>query len=477
MEFFFAILFLLFYYIRPQDWLPGLEGAGLVKPIIGAWLLVLVASRPRPSPLTGIMRTPHDWIMVVYLGYIVVFADGAIMAILPFLAFYLLTVQSVNSWSRLLTYLKYWNGALVTLAAIGVLSFYGLDPTGAQDLFYTKMGRLAIGTSMHANPNALGHSIVVATPLSFVLFFWKGSAVSRFLVFPLIAATVFYCAWETQSKGAYLVGGGLLTIALVVGRPKFVQIIAISAALIFGVSALSFLPRMTEMNNLRADEGVQGRLLAWEMARTAVERHETGVGWNKFIAHIPWKEGNRTMVVRMATHSSYVQIAADLGKWGLFLFVAGIWVSIHTLLRTKTKDVDEERCRMALMILVMSYILSGWMINREYHTEYFLMIAVTAAMHRLRKGDELALADPQTTNADSPPSSGLPAYSARNEPILAAVKRAAEKLEPLAFDPGSARAVGTRKPLWNRFGLFDLACSASLTWLTLQAWDYFMRSM
>jgi hypothetical protein len=477
MEFFFAILFLLFYYIRPQDWLPGLEGAELVKPIIGAWLLVLVSSRSRPSPLTGIMRTPHDWIMVLYLGYIVVFADGAILAILPFLAFYMLTVQSVNSWSRLLTYLKYWNGALVTLAAIGVLSFYGIDPTGAQDLYYTEIGRLSIGTTMHNNPNALGHSIIVAIPLSFVLFFWKGNALSRFFVFPLIAATVFYCAWETQSKGAYLVGGGLLTLALVVGRPKFVQILAISAALIVGVSALSFLPRMSDMNNLRADEGVQGRLLAWEMARTAVERHETGVGWNKFIAHIPWKEGNRTLIVRMATHSSYVQVAADLGKWGLFLFLAVIWVSIHTLLRTKTKDVDEERCRRALMILVMSYVMSGWMINREYHTEYFLMIAVTAAMHRLRKGDELALENPQTTSVDTPPSSDLPEGSAPTEPLLAAVRTAAEKLEPLDFDPGATRGAGTRKPLWNRFGLFDLACSASLTWLTFQAWDYFMRSI
>ena len=42
MEFFFAIFSLLFYYLRPQDWVPGLAGANLVKPIIAAWILVLL---------------------------------------------------------------------------------------------------------------------------------------------------------------------------------------------------------------------------------------------------------------------------------------------------------------------------------------------------------------------------------------------------------------------------------------------------
>lgn len=477
MEFFFAILFLLFYYIRPQDWVPGLEGAELIKPIIGAWLLVLVASRSRPSPLSGILRTPHDWIMILYLGFIVFFADGSIMAVLPFLAFYLLTVQSVNSWPRLLSYLKYWNGALITLAAAGVLSYYGIDPTGAQDLWYTEMGRLAIGTWMHDNPNALGHSIVVAIPLSFVLFFWKGSAISRFLVFPLIAATVFYCAWETQSKGAYLIGGALVVLAFILGKPKWLQVTAISAALIVGVSALSFLPRMSEMGDLSADEGVQGRLLAWEMARTTVERNEFGVGWNKFIAHIQWKEGNRTLIIPKATHSSYVQVAADLGKWGLFLYLAGIWACIHTLLLTKTTNIAEERCRRALMVVVIANVLSGWMINREYHTEYFLMIAVTAAMHRLRKGDELAVVESRQTPPDSSLSPGSTKDPAAAVPILATVKEAWENRAPLAFEPETAGEVVARKPLWNRFGLFDLGCSAALTWLTFQAWDYFMRSI
>ena len=460
MEFFVAILFLLFYYLRPQDWVAGLAGANLIQPIIGLWLLVLVASRSRPSPLSGVFRTPHDWIMFAYLGYIVLFAGGSVMEVLPLLSFYVLTVQSITSWPRLFSYLKYWNGALAAIAGIAVASTVGLDLTGAQDLYNTRLGRLGIGTWLHSNPNALAHSVVVVIPLSYVLFFWRGSASNRFVLFPALSGLAFYCAWLTQSKGAFLVGGALVVLIFVVGRPKLVQIFVIAAALLVGISALSFLPRMGEMNNLRADEGVQGRLLAWEMARTASKQNETGVGWKEFIAYIPWKEGRQHMIVKKATHSSYVQVAADLGKYGLFLYLAGIWVAIHTLLALKSKNTLEERCRRALMMIVLAYVLSGWMINRQYHTEYFLLIAVTAAMHRIKKGDELEL------------------NSAENQDIdLATESPGQAGGTTAAFTKAKSLITDYFKPLWNQFGVIDLACCTFLTWFTFWMWDYILKNI
>ena len=342
MEFALSVFFLLFYYLRPQDWVPGLAGANLVKPIIAVWLFVLVVARSRPAALPGLLRTPHDWVLLAYFLYAVVTSPdemATFSGFLPLLAFYALTVQSVNTWPRLLSYLKWWNLSLVLIALLAVLSLFGIDLTGAEE--YTKrfVDRLSLGTWLHNNPNALGHSVIAIIPMSYFLFFWKGSAAGRFVLFPLFCALAYYCVFETESKGAFLVGGILVASIFVIGRPKIVQVFAIATALTLGTSALSFLPRMAQMNNLRQDEAVQGRLLAWEQARNVTRKTETGEGWRQFIALIDWKEGNRIIYdIPKSTHSSYVQVGADLGQYGLFLYLAGLWCCLHTLFAFRPKN-------------------------------------------------------------------------------------------------------------------------------------------
>lgn len=476
MEFFFAVFFLLLYYIRPQDWVAGMAGMTVVKPIIAAWLLVLMAARSRPSPLPGIFRTPHDWILLAYYLYVGLTApdvSGTLKGFLPLVAFYFLTVQSLNTWPRLLSYLRWWGLALLVVALFGVLSVFGIDITGAREVTDLYRGRLSLGTWLHNNPNALGHTVIVLLPLGYVLFFWRRPAASRLFVYPAVAAIAGYCAWRTESKGAFVVGGILVTLIFVIGRPKLVQLFALGTAMTLGISALSFLPRMSEMGDLRSDEGVQGRLLAWEMARAVSKSDPTGQGWNQFIAYIPWREGLNFMVVPKATHSSYVQVGADLGIYGMFFYLAGMWCAFHTLVSLKPANDEQERCRRAILLVLAGYVLSGWMINRQYHTEYFLVIAAAAAAHRLRKGEEALLGEPAAPSGLEPAADILPPeapFSPEPRPAGGPVPRPAFRAptRPLSERLG---------PLWNRLGLTDLAACAALTWLTFWTWDYLMRSI
>jgi hypothetical protein len=467
MEFVLAIFFLLFYYLRPQDWVAGLEGANLIKPIMAIWAGILLTARSRLSPLHGWMRTPHDWVILIYYAYVVVTAPDpnvVLTGFLPLVVFYAFTVQSVNTWERLLSYLKWWNLALALVALLAVMSLFGIDPTGAKEATDRMVGRLCIGTWLHDNPNALGHSVVVVIPLSYFLFFWKGTATGRFFIFPAFAALAYYAVFRTESKGSFLVGGLLFALLFVIGRPKIVQVLAISAAFTMGISALSFLPRMSQMSDLSSDEGVQGRLMAWEMARTASQAHATGEGWGQFQAYIDWREGDRIIyAIPKATHSSYVQVAADLGIYGLFVYLACIWTALHTLMAFRPKNEIEDRCRRALLILIVANLVSGWMINRQYHTEYFLMIAATAALHRLRKGEEIATAEAEEKSPETaeilgsarPAAALVPAFIAlRTQQVVVAVKR-----------------------FWNKIGVFDVAVSVAMTWMTLYIWDYILETM
>ncbi|QTN31996.1 O-antigen ligase family protein [Akkermansiaceae bacterium] len=467
MEFVLAVFFLLFYFLRPQDWMPGLIGLTLIKPIIAVWLGVLLANRSLASPLPGVLRTPHDWVMLTYLVYVVFTAPNSMSSLtgfLPLVAFYALTVQSLNSWQRLLSYLRWWTIALVILALMAVLIPYGIDITGGKGYTERFVGRLSLGTWLHNNPNALAHSAVVAIPVSYLLFFWRGTSLGKWLLFPLCAGLAYWCVYQTESKGAFLVGGIILVSVFVIGRPKYVQIGALVVALTLGVGALNFLPRMSQMGDLSSDEGVQGRLLAWDMARGISKTRATGAGWQEFVALIDWKEGNTTIHdIPKATHSSYVQVGADLGRYGLLIYVAGLWCALHTLLRFRPADDDQDRCRRILGVLLLATAVSGWMINRQYHAEYFLLIAAVAALHRLRKGEELAKETP-----DPSPEADVANLSGGLPPL-----RVASAQTP-AFSTRKDDAEAPEKPFWNRLGVIDVVACIALTSLVFWVWDYIL---
>lgn len=466
MEYRTALLFLFLYYIRPQDWIPAISGVNIIRPMILIWLVGFMNARSRPA-VSGILRTPHDWAMLAYYAYIVWNApdfNGTLKAFLPFVVFYALTVRSLTSWDRLLGYLKFWNLMLLGVAAMAVGSLYGVDLTGARDATESMLGRLCIGTWLHDNPNALAHSVIVALPLSYIFYFWKQGVIGRMFLFPACAALACYCAYETESKGSFLVGGILVVLIFVIGRPKPVQILALAAAATMGVSALSFLPRMSQMGDLRSDAGVQGRLMVWEMARNSVENNNTGEGWKQFQGYIIWQGA----MENKATHSSYVQIGGDLGLYGLFFYLLPFWLAFRALLtsaRLSRDHPEKERCRRGIMILLSAFMISGWMINREYHTEYFLMLAAAAAMHRLNLAEEMEVA--------------AVVNNQKKEKTLDAEGRVVDVVEdPQELEPSVVRTMyETGKRLWNRITVVDVGVGMAMTWAVLFTWDYILENL
>jgi hypothetical protein len=460
-----SVLFLALYFVRPQDWIPGMIGVNVIRPLVLVWFGALL-SLGSSTPVKGLLRTPQDWALGLFAGYVVWNAPpgvGAGSEVFSLVVFYMLTVQTLGSWRAVLGYLKAWNIFLLIVAAFGVLQTLGMDITGGTDKTLAFVGRLSLGTWLANNPNALGHTIAPAIPLSYLLFFWRGSAVGRFLLFPTSFTLVVWCAWETQSKGSFLVGAGLTILLFVVGRPKWIQMLVLAVTLLVGVGGLQFMPRMEQMGNLRADDGVLGRLMAWEMAKTAMELNPTGVGWKQFIALIDWKEGNKMFYgIPKATHSSYVQVGADLGKYGMFLWLLPLWAAIRATLSFKGQSDDEERCRRATLLLILAYLSSGWMINRQYHTEYFLIIGVAAAIQRLVVARSLVL--PGTVKAEN----------REEEQVVEPAE--AWLAKPLSAE-GKLPVTPPKKRMWNRLTWFDLTMGAAMAWLAIEIWQYILKNL
>ncbi len=437
MDFVSALLVLIIYFIRPQDWVPGLAGANLMQPVALFAVLAMVVKRQSFS-WRDFLASPIDWLVVSYAAYIVFTATaffGALSGVLPLVVFYMVTRMAIDSEERLWRYLCCWTILLVVIALFGVGSRFGIDVTGAREMTETFGGRLALGTWIHNNPNSLGHSSILALPLLYLAWFWKSPWMKRLAVI-LAIVIVSYGVYLTKSRGSFVAGLIVLTFALAIGRPKVFQLFLVALVAICATSILAMLPRMEGMESLRSDEGVQGRMLVWEIARNAAESKPYGDGWKEFEAYIEY-EGK---LYPKATHSCYVRVAADLGYPGLFLYLGILWCCARALFHLAKRSAESERmerCRRMLFVLLAGYVVSGWMIDRSYHMEFFLMAAAVAAAYRFAM-------------LEAPDS---------------AVESAQESESETEAVPG---------PIWARFGFLDAGIAYALVLATFGVWDYIM---
>ena len=145
MEFTAVILLLTLYFIHPQDWLPGMAGFSVIKPVIALGVLGLM-NRKRNSVMGApwrFMHTPHEWIMVVYGLYIIATAPapGAMIGdLVPLLVYFFLTLHTITSLQRLESFLKWWRWSLCGVALMGLGVVFGVDFTQSRAITDMQQG-------------------------------------------------------------------------------------------------------------------------------------------------------------------------------------------------------------------------------------------------------------------------------------------------------------------------------------------------
>jgi hypothetical protein len=488
-----VILLVFLYFVRPQDWVPGMSGLEIMKPL-ALLALLSMALRPRGFSAYDLLRTPLDWVFLVFWLYVAWTAPGDSSPLVPFgtlVAYHVLTSQALHTPERLNGFLHAWLAGMFVVALMGMAVLVGVDITGAKPIMEDRtVGRLIVNTYLFNNPNALGHSCIVLVILLYFVFVWKRNLLMRLagLALVMIPLTVLY---HTQSKGAFIAGFAAFSLAQLFGRPRSMQLILAVLAVAIGTSSLALLPRMVAIGNLRDDEGVQGRLMAWEQARTVVETHPYGEGFQKFVAWISIP--NSTEVEAKDAHSSYIKIAADLGWTGLAFYLAVLVCSLRILMTMPGPDVEMERARRALFGVLCAFIISGWMINRSYHLEYFILAGAIAAYHRqilaCREAAQRLLNEEEAVAQKAALVGETPAAVPTN-PELAYPPEAYEiSLAPADGTPPDPwylrlaqlgreewrRFVGMR--LWQRYGVIDLGLALLAANTVVFFWDYVLKNL
>ena len=492
MDFALLIVVLLTYFIRPQDWVPGMSGLNIMN-LVMVFALVAMLFRKGGFNVASILRTPLDWAMLAYGGFIIWAAPSGQKPFVPvavFLAFYVVTSQALSTPERLNTYLRWWLYSLLAVAGMAVASEYGLDLTGAKDLTHAvpEIPRLVLNTYLFNNANALGHSVIATIPLAYLLLFWKKPVRLRLIAIAAVALAIT-CVIMTKSKGAFIIGFAVMVAALLIGRPKLFQIIILLIAATLGVEGLRQMPRMTDMANVREDEAVMGRMLAWEQARIVSKNEPNGEGFKNFQAIIEWEKEE----IFKATHSSYVLIGAELGTRGMLFYLAVLYASLRTLATTRCRSEEDEGSRRALMVILLCYLGSSWLIDRSYHLEYFFLAGAVSAFHR-RLGEENGIFRPagndtahDTRNEDRnhpdpeafTPATGISRFSSITGEGGAADGGVIRRPSDIDMSEAVAEAIEDEKFrfwFWRRWGVLDLLMVVLFSKVIFTIWDRLLET-
>lgn len=386
MDFVGIVLFAIALYVRPQEFigfLSALRPAQLSLAMAGLGLFI----RESGVSAKDLIRTPMDVMVTAYFVYILFWTPGSFGdlwgQIYPFVGFYFLVVLTLTNFRRIYQYLAWWCGCVMFIAIMALLSMVGFDPLDSQTTTAGSLGRLTLNLSLFSNPNALGHSVMVAVPLLYFFMFWKRPIFVKEVGLPLIFLPML-CTYFTESKGAFISGAGAIVATLAFGRPKWVQFILLPILAAVAISSVQLLPRFGEVQfgggRARSDEAVLGRIEAFEFGKWAYENTPYGVGFGNFYAAFIQKEGE---LKARASHSSYNQVQAEFGFWGLFIFSGILYTCFHSLMRARTADDNEERVRRMLFCMLLSFAVSSWMIDFGFRAAFFVMVAMISAFHRI----------------------------------------------------------------------------------------------
>jgi hypothetical protein len=500
MDFICVILFLVMYYIRPQEWSGAFATIHFVQIVMLTGLSTLFL-RARGLNLRDLILTPHDWAVLAFWLWIVFTAANrweTFKVSASLYLFYVVIVQTLDSVQRIKVFVGWWTTLIVVVAGLALASQHGFDPLESEALTNGVMkGRLILNLSIFNNPNALGHSVVPAIPMLYYVCIWKRPLVWRALGTGLMVM-VAYCIFLTASKGAFLSGFAATVATLVFGRPKIVQGAIICSTLMCGGAVLAMLPRMSELNKSKNDEAIQGRVMAFRHGYKVMTTNNLGVGYRNW--HESFLAGKYTFkrtkfdkeslkrpmpIVSKAPHSSYVCIGAELGYVGFLLHMGVLYCCLRTLITAKTATPEEERIRRILFVLIVCYMASSWMVDFEYRPTYFMFAAATAALHRHLRGVNQENEREPLQEAVRSLEPALPAWRAHllAQPALAhALAQTGAPTTVLTLQPLSA-AEPEEEPAsgiafdWNRIGWVDLAIMLAMAYAAIRCWTYFIARM
>ena len=381
------VFFSLIYFLRPEDFIPGLDFIPIGKIAGGIALLALLVAVPStrrkklPIELKVLLALLFQMILCIpfahwrhgaYDTVVNKFSKGVIVAILIYMV-----ALSIGQVRRLLA-IQAGTIALVTLVSVFV--------------HRTLAGRLmGIQEGILSNPNDLAINIAINFPLclAFLLtaknglrkLFWGGGLL--FMLWGVVATysrsgliatvvTLAICVWEFGVKGRRPI---LLAAAFMMG------LVAAGVS----VATPHYLLRIESMvrGNIEGS-GDRGSLEAREellkdSLRIMATHPVLGIGPGNFSSY--------TQTWRVA-HNTYTELGAETGVPGVFLFLLLLVLSLRKIKRIRKSagyraSEDVRAWTSALWAAMAAYVAGAMFASTEYNLFPYFMVGYICAVYQI----------------------------------------------------------------------------------------------
>jgi putative inorganic carbon (HCO3(-)) transporter len=397
------VVFSLIYYVRPEDFIPGLSAIPIGKISGGITLLALIFGVPARlrHKLTielkvlllllahMILCIPFaSWRGGAFDAVINKFSKGVIIAVLIYMV-----VTSVNELRKLLV-IQASAVALVTVVSVLV--------------HHTEYGRLmGIQKGILENPNDLAINIAINFPLCIAFFFaakkgarklfWGSSLV--FMAYAVVATysrsgllamvvTVIICIWEFGIRGkrtTVLVSAalaGVVALGVVIATPHY--LLRVESLFLGNIEGSG------DRNSLAARKELLKQSL------TIMVHHPlTGIGPGNFPSY------TETWLV---VHNTYAELGAEAGVPGVLLFVLMLVLSLRKIRRVRKlpgyeSSEDIRLWTSALWAAMAAYIAGSAFASTEYNLFPYFMVGYICAVYQIAKVSE-GVRDPRQDDGD-----------------------------------------------------------------------------
>lgn len=385
------VLFMVVYFARPEDWIPGLAALPLAK-ITGVLILLALAFSFHNIRWHMPQEVMFLFLLVAQLwlaaSFSPVWRGGAFNVMLDFskvLPLVIVIYGAVRSMKRL-QWILFVQAASV--AAIAIASIVHAN---------ILRGRLqGFLSGIYGNPNDLALATDLSLPLCLALAlttrsYWKKLAWAAAML------AMIYTVVLTASRGGAI---AFVVVALVClwelglkGR-RFYLILLVPVAVItiwlYGGNALrerfeqTDISSATNKHDSEASASAQARReLLYKSLKITAQHPLFGIGPGNFeIVSGVWH----------ATHNSYTQISAEGGIAAFVLYVLILWRGIANLrdIRKYRKTGKSFRLfTMALEASLAAYLVGSFFASVAYHLFPYCLIAYTSAFRLIVQRDRV----------------------------------------------------------------------------------------
>lgn len=392
MIFFLVLLFFVLEYVRPGNYIPGLDLLRLNSLVPIAAILATLMSKER-VPRDEVLKDVPARLLIAFVGMIVA---SFVVAQITFYAFEVFTMVAgyvMVFWLLTQHVSDYGRVKKVMLTLIGVHLFLAaMTP----EMFTDSSQRhyLTSGTFL-SDGNDYALSVNICMPFCLFLLFDTKSLAAK-IGYGLVLLALTMCVVVTQSRGGTLAMAAMALYFWTKSERKATTaaLSVVAIVVVMAVAPPAYFQRMNSIQSYQEDGSAQGRLIAWGAGmRMAMSNPLLGVGAGQFpvnytrFAVSPTGEAETRW---KTAHSIYFLILGELALPGLAILIGLIYFNLlgnsrvlKQIKELRTPEADRARQLLTCMnASVMAYAIGGAFLSAAYYPHIFVLSGLCFASRR-----------------------------------------------------------------------------------------------